>query len=71
MSFAIRNLHTANSGADRKSVELSLQQLSDQVRWLDQKLMMKVENEISDQFQDRMNEMNALKTTLMRVEGNY
>ncbi|WBX79294.1 hypothetical protein PD280_16330 [Virgibacillus salarius] len=58
-------------GADRKSVELSLQQLSDQVRWLDQKLMMKVENEISDQFQDRMNEMNALKTTLKRVEGNY
>ncbi|GAA0423231.1 MAG: hypothetical protein ACQEWU_15445 [Bacillota bacterium] len=71
MSFAIRNLHTANPGADRKSVELSLQQLSDQVRWLDQKLMMKVENEISDQFQDRMNEMNALKTTLKRVEGNY
>ncbi|MDY7045945.1 hypothetical protein RVS70_17240 [Virgibacillus sp. M23] len=71
MSFAIRNLHTANPGADRKSVELLLQQLSDQVRWLDQKLMMKVENEISDQFQDRMNEMNALKTTLKRVEGNY
>ncbi|NBJ71474.1 MULTISPECIES: hypothetical protein [Clostridia] len=49
------------SGVERKSVEIAIYQLSDQIRRIDQKLTMKIENNISSQYYDRLNEMEVIK----------
>ncbi|GIP61815.1 hypothetical protein J32TS6_03700 [Virgibacillus pantothenticus] len=49
------------NGVERKSVEIAFYQLSDQIRRIDQKLTMKIENNISSQYYDRLNEMEVIK----------
>ncbi|CDQ39840.1 MULTISPECIES: hypothetical protein [Virgibacillus] len=67
MNNAAKQMDASEQGADRRTVEVSLQHLADQIRWMDQKLMMKIENDISDHYHDQMNEINAFRTTWKKV----
>lgn len=58
-------------GVDRKTLEIALYQLSNQLRWMDQKLIMKVENTITNQYYDRLNELSLLKKRLVNQHEEW
>lgn len=57
-------------GVDRKKVEAALYELSNQIRRLDQKLIMKVENNISNQYYEKLNEIALVKKQCIQLEKN-
>lgn len=67
MSIAVEEISIPRRSINKKEFEVSLQQVSDQIRWIDQKLTMKVDNEIWQSFQDQQNEINFTKSIINRA----
>lgn len=68
MSAAVEIIAISENGGQKKDFEASLQHISDQVRWMDQKLTMKVDNEIWQSFQNQQNEINYTQSIIKRVQ---
>lgn len=64
MAVAINKLEEVPSGVTRKQFEASLQEIQNQLRLIDQKLMMKVENEITWQYKHQKNNVTILEGEL-------
>ncbi|PAV29463.1 hypothetical protein CIL05_11395 [Virgibacillus profundi] len=67
MALAAKKLNHSSGGVDKKNFEDSLQRISDQVRWIDQKLTMKIDNEVWQNFQDHQNEIRYTKSIIKNV----
>ncbi len=68
--LAYQSQKKGKRGVDRKKVEAALYELSNQIRRLDQKLTMKVENNISSQYYEKLNEIALVKNQCMQLEKN-
>ncbi|MBT2214230.1 hypothetical protein F3157_09775 [Virgibacillus dakarensis] len=68
MTIAARRLSYSNNGMDRQTFANSLQQISDQLRWVDQKLTMKVDNEIVDAFYSQQKKINKIQANINHVK---
>ncbi|WP_085992059.1 hypothetical protein [Oceanobacillus senegalensis] len=53
MSIAANKIETFVDGVDKKQFEASLHDISDQIRLMDQKLIMKTETEISNRYENQ------------------
>ncbi|RFA37272.1 hypothetical protein CAI16_02000 [Virgibacillus dokdonensis] len=68
--LAYQSQKKGKRGVDRKKVEAALYELSNQIRRLDQKLTMKVENNISSQYYEKLNEIALVKKQCIQLEKN-
>lgn len=50
--------HQLNTGVKKAEIEASLQYISDQIRWIEQKLTIKVEKEIYKSYQHQHHLIN-------------
>ncbi len=55
------------SGVNKQDFEASLQLISDQIRWMDQKLTLQVDNTIYKGFQKQANEIGHAKALVKNV----
>lgn len=69
MSLAVRKfeLKKRRDGAIKKDFEDSMQRITDEVRWIDQKLTMKVDKKISQGFQNNQQEINSTKSLIQKM----
>lgn len=68
--FAVKELDSFVNGVTKEDVEVSVERLLDQIRRIDQKLRMKVENEISHNFQQQQHEILAIETILIKLNND-
>ncbi|MFD1849500.1 hypothetical protein [Oceanobacillus bengalensis] len=62
MSIAIKEVQHFPNGISKSEFEASLQKLQDQVRIIDQKLVTKVEREITVQYKKQKNELALIRS---------
>ncbi|RLL48237.1 hypothetical protein D8M04_02885 [Oceanobacillus piezotolerans] len=67
MTVAINKLEEVPVGVTRKQFETSLQEIQNQIRLIDQRLMMKVENEIGWQHKYTKNKVTVLGDELKAI----
>ncbi|MBP1969574.1 hypothetical protein J2Z83_001681 [Virgibacillus natechei] len=69
MSLAVRKFERTKrcDGAKKKDFEDSMQRITDQVRWIDQKLTMKVDKKISQGFQNNQQEISNTKSLIKKM----
>ncbi|AXI09322.1 hypothetical protein CV093_11030 [Oceanobacillus sp. 143] len=68
--FAVKELDSFVNGVNKEDVELSVERLLDQLRRIDQKLRMKVENEIKSNFHKQQQEVLATEAILIQLINN-
>jgi hypothetical protein len=68
--FAVKELDSFVNGVNKEDVELSVERLLDQLRRIDQKLRMKVENEITSNFHKQQQEILATEAILIQLINN-
>lgn len=61
MTAVIRETNQIPRGVPKKDFEKSLERIYEQVRWMDQKLTIKINGSISEQFQYQQNELRYLE----------
>ncbi|WP_099158325.1 hypothetical protein [Virgibacillus ndiopensis] len=61
MGIRAHNLEYSQYGIEKKEFADSLQRISDQLRWIDQKLQMKVENKITDSFYEQQHSIKRVQ----------
>ncbi|MFD1169047.1 hypothetical protein [Oceanobacillus caeni] len=66
MSVAARKLDQYANGISINQFESSLQQISDQIRIMDEKLNMKTENEISYRYENQQYEISKLENSIKK-----
>ncbi|RKQ37631.1 hypothetical protein [Oceanobacillus halophilus] len=64
MSVAMKKMEAYLDGVNKKQFEASLHEISDQIRIMDQKLIMKTENEIALRYNNQQYEINNVRDTL-------
>lgn len=68
MSVAAKEIVISKNGVNKREVEILLQRISEQVRWIDQKITMKIDNEIWQNFQSQQNEINFTKSIINQAK---
>lgn len=68
MSTTVEVIAISENGVNKKEFEASLQKISDQLRWIDQKLTMKVDNEIWQSFQNQQNVINYTQSIIKKAQ---
>ncbi|WP_068672033.1 hypothetical protein [Oceanobacillus sp. Castelsardo] len=66
MSVAARKLDQYANGVCIDKFETSLQEISDQIRIMDQKLIMKTENEITYRYENQRFEISKLEDSIKK-----
>ncbi|WP_188453896.1 hypothetical protein [Virgibacillus oceani] len=61
MAIHAHKLEYSQYGVEKKEFAESLQRISDQLRWIDQKLQMKVENKIADTFYEQQHSIKRVQ----------
>ncbi|WP_106497440.1 hypothetical protein [Lentibacillus sp. Marseille-P4043] len=69
MTILAQKLSYSNEGIDKQAFVNSLQNMSDQLRWADQKLTMKVDNEIIQSFYYQQNTIRVAQSTVNRIKS--
>ncbi|WP_156289204.1 hypothetical protein [Oceanobacillus salinisoli] len=64
MSVAVQKIEPYVNGVDKKQFETSLHEITNQIRIMDQKLIMKTENEISLRYENQHDEILKAKETI-------
>lgn len=67
MTVAIKKINQIQDGVPKNDFEKSLQRISDQVRSMDQKLTMRIENNIWESFQNQQNEIRYIEMMIERI----
>lgn len=67
MAVTIEEVDAVKSGINKQDFESSLQRVSDQIRWIDQQLTLKVNNEIRNSFQNQKNDISDTKAYINNV----
>lgn len=64
MSAIMEEIAVLNSGVNKRDFEASLEHVSNQIRWIEQKLTMKVDNEIWQSFQNQQKIIDDTKSMI-------
>lgn len=70
MSLAVQKLERyMSNGVDIREFEKSLEVISDQLRLIDQKVIMKTEQEISNRYESERYEISKVKDQLKQIKS--
>lgn len=69
MSLAVQKLEQfMNNGVDIREFEKSLDIISDQLRLMDQKVIMKTEQEISNRYENQRYEISKVRDLIKQIK---
>ncbi|MEC5422500.1 hypothetical protein QGM71_03205 [Virgibacillus sp. C22-A2] len=68
MSLAVKIINSNTSGMDKRTVEATFQRMSDQIRWIDQKLTTKIDNEVWHHFQKQQEEIISTRFKINKLK---
>lgn len=67
MSVVMEESAIPQTGVNKQEFEATLKHVSDQVRWIDQQLTMRVDNEVWQSFRNQHNEMNDTQALIKKT----
>jgi len=68
MTALMNERNQISNGIAKKEFENSLERIYEQVLWMDQKLTIKINSEISDEFQHQQNELRYLEVLIESIK---
>lgn len=68
MTAVMKGRNQIPNGVPKKEFENSLERIYEQVQWMDQKITMKINGEISEEFQHQQNELRYLEILIESIK---